>query len=221
MNGPKIQGRFADLPVNIGGDEQIDLLSRAITSDRRPEGLSSIAKGVTSLIRRQTPAGMARLLTDCWPLHPATACLLGPISRRRFGQNQRSLFAFLNSAEPQGFQDFLRHASEDDLYTLDALWDYLRLNMEPSIMASPDSHRWALTVDTLERCKTMGGQELHLRLLKAISLLDLLKDRSGLVASTDLLELSLPWPPPQGDHPSPGRAGGLVVNRVPQIQRLL
>ena len=32
---------------------------------------------------------------------PSPACLLGPLSRRRFGQNQRSLFAFLNSAEPE------------------------------------------------------------------------------------------------------------------------
>ena len=187
----KIQGRFADLPINTNGDEQIDLLSRAIESDRGSEGPSALAKGVAVLIRRQTPPYMARLLEACWPLHPVVACLMGPISRRRFGQNQRSLFAFLNSAEPQGFQDFLRHANGDDLYTVDRLWDYLRLNLEPSIMASPDSHRWALTVDALERCEAMGGQELHLRLLKTIALVDLLKNRSGLVGSVDLLKQSL------------------------------
>ena len=77
------------------------------------------------------------MLEACWPLHPAVACLLGPISRRRFGQNQRSLFGFLNSSEPHGFQDFLRRESKDALYSTDRLWDYLRANLEPSILASP------------------------------------------------------------------------------------
>ena len=187
----KIQGRFVDLAVNIGGDEQIDLVGRAIESDREPERPSALAQGVATL-RRQTSPPLARRLEDCWPLHPIVACLLGPLSRRRFGQNQRSIFGFLNSTEPQGFQDFLRSASDGDLYAPDRLWDYLRINLEPSIMASPDGHRWALAADVLERCEAMGGEELHLRLLKTIALVDLLKDRSGLVASLDLLKQALP-----------------------------
>ena len=134
------------------------------------------------------------MLEDCWPLHPIVSCLLGPVSRRRFGQNQRSIFGFLNSAEPQGFQDFLRNAVDGDLYGPDRLWDYLRINLEPSILASPDGHRWALAVDALERCEAMGGDDLHLRLLKVIAMLDLLKDRSGLVASPGLLKLALQVP---------------------------
>lgn len=187
----KIQGRFVDLAVNIGGDEQIDLLGRAIESDCRPEKPSALAQGVAAL-RRQTSPPLAQMLEDCWPLHPIVACLLGPLSRRRFGQNQRSLFGFLNSTEPQGFQDFLRSVSDGDLYAPDRLWDYLRVNLEPSIMASPDGHRWALAAYVLERCEAMGGEELHLRLLKTIALVDLLKDRSGLLASLDLLKHALP-----------------------------
>ena len=117
------------------------------------------------------------MLADCWPLHPATACFLGPLSRRRFGQNQRSLFGFLNSAEPGGFRDFLSNASESALYMPDRLWDYLRINLEPSILVSPDGHRWALAADALGRCEALGGTDLHLRLLKVIALADLLKER--------------------------------------------
>ena len=187
----KIQGRFVDLAVNIGGDEQIDLLSRAIESDRGSKKPGVLAEGVAAL-RRQTFPHLVQMLEDCWPLHPIVACLLGPLSRRRFGQNQRSIFGFLNSTEPRGFQDFLRSAGDGDLYAPDRLWDYLRINLEPSIMASPDGHRWALAADVLERCEAMGGEELHLRLLKTIALVDLLKDRSGLVASLDLLRYALP-----------------------------
>ena len=59
-------------------------------------------------------------------------------------------------------------------------------------MASPDGHRWALAVDALERCQALGGDELPLLLLKTIALLDLFKERSGLVASAEALRLALP-----------------------------
>ena len=187
----KIQGRFIDLPVNVDGNEQIDLLARAIENDCQTESVQELAEAVACLVQGNTPPELAEMLADCWPLHPVTACLLGPISRRRFGQNQRSLFGFLNSAEPNGFRDFLGNASDDDLYAPDRLWDYLRINLEPSILVSPDGHRWALAADALERCQSQGGTELHLRLLKTIALTDFLKDRSRLPASRALLELAM------------------------------
>ena len=128
-------------------------------------------------------------------MHPVVACLLGPISRRRFGQNQRSIFGFLNSSEPHGFQDFLNTAGDDELYGPSRLWDYLRANLEPSILASPDGHRWALAAEALERCEAIGGNELHIGLLKTIAVIDLFKERSGLVARFDLLQICFPGEP--------------------------
>lgn len=191
----KIQGRFVDLVVNTAGEEQIDLISRAIESDHKPTKASTLAKAVAKLARPERPSDAEHLavtLEACWPLHPAVACLLGPISRRRFGQNQRSLFGFLNSSEPHGFQDFLKRADAGDLYMPDRLWDYLRANLEPSILASPDGHRWALAAEALERCEAIGGDALHLRVLKTIAVTDLLKERSGLAPSMELLRACLP-----------------------------
>ena len=187
----KIQGRFVDLPINADGNEQIDLLARAIETDHRSGFLSALSEKVSGLVQGRTHPDLARMLEDCWPLHPVTACLLGPLSRRRFSQNQRSLFGFLNSAEPCGFRDFLGNASVTDLYAPDRLWDYLHLNLEPSILVSPDGHRWALAAEALGRCEAMGGSELHLRILKTIALADLLKDRSRLPASQALVDLAL------------------------------
>lgn len=191
----KIQGRFIDLAVNTAGEEQIDLISRAIESDRRPKAPSTLARTVAGLVHRDRPTDcehLALTLESCWPLHPVVGCLLGPISRRRFGQNQRSIFGFLNSSEPHGFQDFLRRADDHDLYGLDRLWDYLRANLEPSILASPDGHRWALAAEALERCESIGGDGLHLKLLKTIAVVDLFKERSGLVGGFNLLRACYP-----------------------------
>ena len=188
----KIQGRFVDLAVNADRDEQIDLISRAIESDHRPAITSKSAAETATLINRETDPYFERTLEECWPLHPIVACLLGPISRRRFGQNQRSIFAFLNSAEPFGFQDFLRNFGHDDVYGPDRLWDYLRVNLEPSILASPDGHRWALAAEVIERCEAISSDDLHLRILKVLSVIGMFQDRSGLGGNLKLLKLAFP-----------------------------
>lgn len=188
----KVQGRFVDLVVSVAGDEQLDLLSRAISSNhskiKKPSNLSSEIATIARAGRPATVNTFALTLEHCWPLHPVVSCLLGPISRRRFGQNQRSLFGFLNSAEPIGFQEFLRDASPEDLYYPDRLWDYLRINLEASILASPDGHRWSMAVEAIERCeRTEGATPIHSKLLKTIAILDLFRERSGLSATKELL----------------------------------
>jgi hypothetical protein len=82
-------------------------------------------------------------------LHPVTAALLGPASKRRFGQNERSVFSFLASAEPLGFSEVLKglEANSDSYYWPSVFWDYLKANFEPAILASPDGHRWAATAE--------------------------------------------------------------------------
>ncbi len=192
----KIQGRFIDLVVDTAGEEQVDMISRAIVSDHVAKISSELASSVATFARRERREEdikrLASMLENCWPLHPVVALLLGPISRRRFGQNQRSIFGFLNSSELHGFQDFLKNSQEGELYEPDRLWDYLRSNLEPSILASPDGHRWALAAEALERCESLGGDMLHLRLLKTIAVIDLFKERSGLLPNSELLRSCFP-----------------------------
>lgn len=185
----KIQGRYVDLAVNTAGEEQIDLLARAIQSNNNSLPTDT-AKIVSKTIQSNIPNASSSLtstLASTWPLHPIVAALLGPISRRRFGQNQRSLFSFLNSAEPYGFQDFIHTSKIHELYTPDRLWDYLRINLEPSIMASPDSHKWATAAEAIDRCEASKNSIDHIKLLKTIALIDLFKDRSGLYSSPEIL----------------------------------
>ena len=190
----KIQGRFIDLAVNATGEEQLDLIARAIKSDRKTGKLSPEAHGVAKMISRssQDTERLGALLDNCWPLHPVTACLLGPFSRRRFGQNQRSIFGFLNSAEPCGFQDFISYAEDGALYTPDLLWDYLRINLESSILASSDGSRWALATEAISRCENTYDDGFPAKLLKVIAITDFFKDRSGLAPSIELLRLCFP-----------------------------
>lgn len=188
----KIQGRFIDLPINVAGEEQIELLARAIQCKEVQTATNQTAKAIVELIsgnKKGIATNLAETLTNCWPLHPLVACLLGPISRRRFGQNQRSLFGFLNSAEPAAFRAFLKNHTTEDIYTIDLLWDYLKINLEPTILTSPDGHRWALAAEAIDRCESQVTKGAYVRILKAIALIDLFKGNSGLSASPELLKV--------------------------------
>ncbi len=191
----KVQGRYVDVPLSVSSTEQIEILSRAIVSARAPSQHRELAASVGSLLRQYRPDASREVdsyLAKCWPLHPVTACLLAATSRRRFGQNQRSLFGFLNSHEPSGFQEFLARASAEDLFTPDRLFDYLRANLEPAILASPDGHRWSLALESLERVEKRAPTKDHVILIKSIAMLDLFRERSGLFASVDVLRSLVP-----------------------------
>lgn len=188
----KIQGRFVDMPLNVAGEELIELVGRAIQSDLKPTSKSKVCENVATQIASWRPVSvesLANSLSKCWPLHPVAAALLGPISRRRFGQNQRSVFGFLNSSEPYGFQDFLKNtkAKQAELFSPAQLWDYLVSNLEPSIMASTDGHKWSLAVDALARAEAFGGSKEALDVVKCIALMGMFSGRSGLVPEEELL----------------------------------
>jgi hypothetical protein len=188
----KVQGRFVDLLIAASPDEQLDLLSRAIEVQAdAPVSAGQNAKAVAQEIRQSRPGNITQLaatLLGCWPLHPIASALLAPISRRRFAQNQRSIFGFLTSAEPFAFSEFIQSALSDQVYEPDRLWAYLRSNLEPAILSSPDSHRWATAAEAVERCEARLGDSLALKVAKTVALIDMFRDSgSGLFASPKIL----------------------------------
>jgi hypothetical protein len=187
----KVQGRYVDLTISLAGDEQIELIARAIDAPGHSAIADDAAQAVAIAVRggrAENADALANRLAACWPLHPITAALLGPLSRRRFGQSQRSIFGFLTSAEPFGFQEYISGTEgTGGPFGPERLWNYLRANLEPAILASPDGHRWSTAVDAVERCETCGGSAEHLAILKTIALLDLFKDRSGLKPSPEIV----------------------------------
>jgi hypothetical protein len=182
----KVQGRFMDIPFVAGVDEIVSLIAKAVdatpgSSDAIHGLASEVARAVAS--RRQTDrALLTTLLISAWPLHPITTLLLGPISRRRFAQNERSVFSFLASAEPLGFQEHLarpKSGTPDDLFSPDRLWDYIVANFGLAIAAGDESHRISIATEAIERAETRGGK-LHGRLARAAAAIEFFKENTGL-----------------------------------------
>lgn len=191
----KIQGRFVDISISVSLEETVELIGEALGHERAVRKAVPLAEDCVAQLRplrKKTEAKrMAGKLARTAPLHPFTACLVGPLSRRRFGQNQRSVFSFLNSAEPFGLQDALTNEAVDGYYPPHLLWSYLQSNFEAAILSSPDGRRWALANDVLERCISRGATDLEQSVLRTISVFELLKERSGLAANLETIALSL------------------------------
>lgn len=188
----KVQGRYVDIPIVAGIDEVIELIGGAIDCEESHPDSLAVASRIADAIRQRrpgSPANLAESLDRCWPLHPVTAALLGPSSRRRFGQNERSVFGFLNSAEPLGLREFLSGQSRrsPEYYEPARFWEYLRVNFEPAILASADGHRWAVSAEAIERVEARF-QEPHVALVKTIAAIELFRNGSGLTASNDVLQ---------------------------------
>lgn len=189
----KVQGRYSDIPLVAASDEVVELIGRAIHAEITPAWMMPASIEIADSIRARRPAvgdGFANSLHACWPLHPAMAALLGPISKRQFGQNERSTFSFLASVEPSGFRSYLESTLKlkSSWYRPSDYWDYLRANLEPAILSSPDGHRWAQAVESVERTEAKTTDALHVDLIKNIAVIDLFRNGSGLAAELSVLK---------------------------------
>ncbi len=191
----KVQGRYQDISFLSGADETVALLGRAIQAEAPADALP-LAQKVAEAVAKRRPtesALLAKALVETWPLNPVTALLLGPISRARFAQNERSVFGFLSSAEPYGFQEFLetREAHGNSTYIPSLLWDYLAANFGMALAAGADGSRFSLAFEAVERASAKGGA-LHVALTKTAAIIEFFRNGSGVALSDDFLVAALP-----------------------------
>lgn len=194
----KVKGRYIDMPLLGSSDEVIELIGRALRSNSHPEyvafntAVDAVANEYGSR-RTRLKDSVRSLLARCWPLNPVVSLLLGPISRRKFAQNERSVYSFLASLEPFGFREFAQNHDVTAVYSPADYWDYLCSNFEPSILTTADGHRWMTARDAVERTERKGTKA-HVRLAKSLALIDLFRAGSGLEATLPVLAASVLMP---------------------------
>ena len=187
----KIQGRFEDIPFSINSEETANLIEKAIKQKKLDSNFSKLANNIIKTINGKVNKSYANTLAKCNPIHPLVTLLLNPISRQRFGQNERSIFSFLNSGEPNGFLHFLQNRNnKSDIYTLDKLFDYLQVNLEPSILVSNIAQAWSEASVSIRRAESLDDQDV-IKIAKCISLVDLFGKNISLFPSKEILSNSL------------------------------
>lgn len=177
--------RYEEIAFQESTEQTLYLMAQALA----PVGQHDLAvrKRSVELYRnaaeRQLFASTGQTLEDAaarlYPLHPAAlACLA--TSSRRFGQNERSVFSFLQSLEPAGFRRFaLEHRyGPDSWYRPHHLFDYLAAQGSFRFRSPDRERRWQLALDAIALCADMAPFQLNV--LKTLCILAVLEPVPGL-----------------------------------------
>jgi hypothetical protein len=197
----KVQGRFEDLAFQEPNEQVLHILQSAFEKDKSALQADAINKYGQELAQHAFDLGLSgtikkrdavTILSDCLPLHPTVALSIGHVFRR-FGQNERSLFAFLTSNETFGLQEFLEttewNEQTRETVRLDRLHDYLISAMGSALFAGAESRKWAEIETSLN--KLIDASDLEARLIKTIGLFGLLGSLGKLKSSREVLHFAL------------------------------
>jgi hypothetical protein len=177
----KVKGRLKELTFNEPVEQLLELAASHINgaaANYRGDGVDQLVKviGDSRAFPHRGQLGVefaARLL----PIDLLAASVLTQ-ALQRYGQNERSLFTFLNANEPFGLSDF--DAKRNRLFNLVCVYDYLAHNFD-SLLASihnPHYARWGAIRRAIERVEG----EFH----------DQVQDARNLVKIVGLLNIFAP-----------------------------
>ena len=193
----KVAGRFETVPYLESSRHLAGLVAEAIEPSGPIKQLSSwkehtaSVKAIGQMAKGDIPIAA---LKKSYPLHPTVALVLGPLLRLDLGQNERSLFSFLSSREPFGFQQYLQKWHQDSkavsLFGLPELYDYVVANTRALISTSPEARVWGTAEEALRRLPEDAGK-LDEDVIKVVAILSLIGNTVGLTASKDSLIHSL------------------------------
>ena len=192
----KVAGRFEEILFNQPLEQVVLLLSSAL-------GVKT--KDVPVQHREQARTQMEFALERGWygpvPLHDGLldkAAKLFPLdplavpiivrTMHRFGQNERSLFSFLQSSEPFGLQAYASQHSLGNArpYRIHDFYDYVRANLSHSLNLTSVQTHWSI-VDSIISGYT-SSNSLETEVLKTVGMLNLLNANDLLPTETVVVQ---------------------------------
>lgn len=106
------------------------------------------------------------------------------LANQRLGQNERTLFTFLESKGPGTLSDFSPSANR--LYSLAEVYDYIQYNFHSRLQeVNEDSANWAAIKVALERVAGQSWEDYEIKnallIVKAVGLLNIFASQSSLI----------------------------------------
>ena len=178
----KVAGRFEEILFNQPLEQVLYLLSSAlgiqikdVPETRRKEAISrmeyALKHGWYGPVRLRD-----ELLDEAAKLFPLDPLVVPVIVRamHRFGQNERSLFSFLQSSEPFGLQVYASQhpLKNSQLYRIHDFYNYVRANLSHSPNFTSMQTHWSV-VDSVISSYT-SNDDLEMEVLKTVGMLNLL-----------------------------------------------
>lgn len=179
----KVKGRFVDLVFNEPVEQLIYFASKKLKEFNIPIRVKSDFKNLLKLIYSSKLVSHNKLVNDelsnsLYPLDWLSSNVLVN-SLQRYGQNERSLFSFLNDDT-----DYSIKKLKENFYSVSNVYDYLVNTLSTEINSSDNPHRaqWLTTFRALERAELAFEDDYKLvsDVIKTIGLVNIFSKVGGL-----------------------------------------
>lgn len=198
----KVQERFQTIQFSEPAASTIQMVASAIqpASDRPANVDRHISKAAEQVQQSfdSLPVGLdlqdfRQAAMRSWPIHPSTLVVL-PYLFRRLAQNERSIFSYLTSHEPFGFQDHIEKDFKTDtgFVRLHHLYAYLLANFEAGLARLPHAKRLLEANDILQSRHHLTARQ-H-QILQTVALFNVLSEISPIRATPKAIGASLENP---------------------------
>jgi len=188
----KVKGRFREITFNEPVEQLLYLAAEHIAENFE----NKISKTAVEKCLKLAAATKAfnfnkdflnEIATKLFPLDILAANIL-TLSLQRYGQNERSLFSFLESTDHTGLSKFNKR--ENPFYNLSCIYDYLNFNFYSFLTSkyNPDFSAWSSIRSSLEEVERAFDTNIndYTKAIKAIGLLNIFS-ASGAILDENFL----------------------------------
>lgn len=179
----KVRGRLKEITFNEPVEQLLLLASerlRLFNTIHKPDNFSLLFKAIEKSkafpLRDYFDLSIAEKLL---PFDILSASIL-TLSLQKYGQNERSLFSFIETNDPFGISDVIYN--ENSYYNLSNVYDYLIHNYYSylSTRYNPHYSQWAAIKSAIERAEGLIEENLSeaVRVIKVIGLLNIFASKS-------------------------------------------
>lgn len=190
----KIKGRFRELTFNEPVEQLLILASKQIPkSYQKPTAKIAEVEKLFDLVAKTkafnfTNNFIGEIAFDLYPLDILSAAVLTQ-ALQKYGQNERSLFSFLESTDHTSIFNF--DNQKESFYNLSHIFDYLNFNFYSFLTSkyNPDFASWASIRAALDEVERTFDDSINSfsKIVKTIGLLNIFA-AAGSILNRDFLE---------------------------------
>jgi hypothetical protein len=175
----KVKGRFREITFNEPVEQLLFLAAEHLMQSHAEIRTESEIKSALSIAKKSRAFNInwdyaTEISVKLFPFDLIAANIL-TLSLQRYGQNERSLFSFLESTDHTGINSFDKRRSP--FYNASSVYDYLTFNFYSYINSryNPDFAAWAAIKNSLEEVERVFDVDYsdYAKILKTIGLLNI------------------------------------------------
>ena len=175
----KVKGRFREITFNEPVEQLLFLASEYVAENFQKKSSKSeiencLKLAIDTKAFNFNPDFLNQIASKLYPLDILAANIL-TLSLQRYGQNERSLFSFLESTDYTSLLKF--NQSDNPFYNLSNVYDYLNFNFYSFLTSkyNPDFSAWSTIRSSIEEVERVFDTHIndYIKAVKTIGLLNI------------------------------------------------